>query len=278
MTKNLGNYFTTGEFAKLCRVNKRTLFHYDDIGLFRPAITDENGYRYYSYRQFEIFLIISMLKELNVPLKEMKAYLDGRTPEQLLDFSRQKIEEVNQKITKLNRIKHLLEEAIDFTNKGLHANCDEVTLEEQEEECLIRSELLSEENTKDYIKWMLAYTNFESETLSEDTSFVGTMLSKESIMSGNYMNSAYFFVKTRDISHSNARKPKGLYAVAYHRGSYETIGKTYDELKGFCAKNQLYMGNFSYEESLLETNALKNENHYITQITVAVEKIRSSLF
>jgi Predicted transcriptional regulators len=272
MTRNLSNYFTTGEFAKLCRVNKRTLFHYDDIGLFQPAITDENGYRYYSYRQFEIFLIISMLKELNVPLKEMKAYLDERTPEQLLDFSRQKIEEVDQKITKLNQIKHRLEETIDFTNKGLHANCEEITVGEQGEEYFIRSELLNEENTKDYIKWMLEYNNFEIQTLSKDTSFVGTMLSRENIMNGNYMNSAYFFVKTRDVSHSNALKPKGFYAVAYHHGSYETIGKTYAKLMYYCDENHLRMGDFSYEESLLDNIALKDENDYIMQITVAVEK------
>ena len=32
--KNLDSYFTTGEFAKLCKVKKQTLFHYDDIGIF----------------------------------------------------------------------------------------------------------------------------------------------------------------------------------------------------------------------------------------------------
>ena len=270
--KKYSNYFTTGEFAKICNVNKRTLFHYDDIGLFRPAITDENGYRYYSYRQYEVFLIISMLKELNVPLKEMKAYLDGRSPKQLLQLSREKIEEVDQKITKLNRIKHLLEETIAFTNEGLHANCDEITVEEQEEEYLIRSELLNEENIKDFIKWMLEYNNFESKALSKDTSFVGTMLSKENITNGNYMNSAYFFVKTSDISRSNARKPKGLYAVAYHHGSYETVGKTYTKLMHYCDKNHLCLGDFSYEESLLDNIALKDENDYIMQITVAVDK------
>lgn len=273
MIKNSSNYFTTGEFAKLCRVNKRTLFHYDDIGLFRPAITDENGYRYYSYRQFEIFLIISMLKELNVPLKEMKAYLDERTPEQLLDFSRHKIEEVNQKITKLNQIKHLLEETIVFTNQGLHASCEEIIVEEQKEEYLIRSESLNEENTKDYIKWMLEYNNFEIQTLSKDTSFVGTMLSKENITNGNYMNSTYFFVRTRDISHSNALKPKGFYTVAYHHGSYETIGKTYAKVMHYCDENHLRMGDFSYEEDLLDIISMKDEKDYITKITVAVEKI-----
>lgn len=28
------NYMTTGEFAKLMKISKHTLFHYDDIGLF----------------------------------------------------------------------------------------------------------------------------------------------------------------------------------------------------------------------------------------------------
>nr|WP_243686593.1 MerR family DNA-binding transcriptional regulator [Clostridioides difficile] len=32
------NYFTTGEFAKICGINKKTLFHYDDIGLFSPEL------------------------------------------------------------------------------------------------------------------------------------------------------------------------------------------------------------------------------------------------
>lgn len=270
MTKNRNSYFSTGEFAKLCGVNKRTLFHYDNIGLFRPAITNENGYRYYSYHQLEIFLIISMLKELNVPLKEIKTYLDERTPEQLLDLSRKKIKEINQKITKLNQIKHLLEETIIFTNKGLHANCEEITVEEQKEEYLVRSELLNEKNTKDYIHWLLEFTNFESQTLSKDTSFVGTMLSRQNIESGNYYYNSYFFVKTRDRRHSNAIKPKGLYAIAYHHGSYDTIGVTYIRLIGYCAANRLQIGSFSYEESLLDTIALKNETGYVMQITVPV--------
>lgn len=33
----------TGDFAKLCDTNKRILFHYDEIGLFSPAYTDEKG-------------------------------------------------------------------------------------------------------------------------------------------------------------------------------------------------------------------------------------------
>ena len=61
-------------------MKKQTLFHYDEIGLFSPTLTEENGYLYYSYRQLYTFNMIATLKELNMPLKDIKTYLDTRTP------------------------------------------------------------------------------------------------------------------------------------------------------------------------------------------------------
>lgn len=60
------NYFTTGEFAKICNVSKQTLFFYDNQGIFSPEFTGENGYRYYSYTQIEAFTVIVMLRDLGV--------------------------------------------------------------------------------------------------------------------------------------------------------------------------------------------------------------------
>ena len=45
MEKKSELYFTTGEFARILGVRKHTLFHYDEIGLFSPALKEENGYR-----------------------------------------------------------------------------------------------------------------------------------------------------------------------------------------------------------------------------------------
>ncbi|MEH6869059.1 MerR family transcriptional regulator, partial [Bacillus safensis] len=84
MNKDFKKYFTTGEFSKLCGIKKQTLFHYDEIGLFSPEIKRENGYRYYSYHQFEIFQVISLFKELGVPLKEIKRLIKQRTPAKIL--------------------------------------------------------------------------------------------------------------------------------------------------------------------------------------------------
>lgn len=68
-------YLTTGEFARLAGVTKHTLFHYDEIGLFQPELTDTNGYRYYTVDQLDVFDIIYTLKNLGMPLGQIRDYL-----------------------------------------------------------------------------------------------------------------------------------------------------------------------------------------------------------
>lgn len=73
-------YFTTGEFAEILGVKKHTLFHYDEIGLFSPAVKEENGYRYYFVWQMDAFEVIRALQRLGMPLGEIKAYMQERSP------------------------------------------------------------------------------------------------------------------------------------------------------------------------------------------------------
>ena len=41
--------YTVGQFARICNVSTKTLRHYDEIGLFGPAMVGpDNQYRYYS--------------------------------------------------------------------------------------------------------------------------------------------------------------------------------------------------------------------------------------
>ena len=37
MQDERGLLFTSGQFAKLCSTTKETLFHYDSLGLLKPA-------------------------------------------------------------------------------------------------------------------------------------------------------------------------------------------------------------------------------------------------
>ncbi|MEL0969119.1 MerR family transcriptional regulator [Clostridioides difficile] len=66
-------YFTTGEFAKLCGISKQTLIFYDKIGIFSPEYKDKNNYRYYSVYQYDTLDILQSLREIGMSLEEIKS-------------------------------------------------------------------------------------------------------------------------------------------------------------------------------------------------------------
>ena len=164
MTTNLKDYFTTGEFARLCNVKKQTLFHYDDIGILSPEVVGENGYRYYSYTQLEIFSTISMLKELDMPLAEIKDYLDHRSPQAFLELLEQQKKEVDEKIKELQWLKRFIHTKMGLTKAGLSIPVGKILLENRPEEYLIVTEYNGEDEDKAITTAMTETSEFLSQS------------------------------------------------------------------------------------------------------------------
>ncbi|MBS5799909.1 MAG: MerR family transcriptional regulator [Clostridiales bacterium] len=272
MNKKIENHFTTGEFAKLCGVKKQTLFHYDEIGLFSPTLTEENGYRYYSYRQLYTFNMIATLKELNMPLKDIKTYLDTRTPTTYTHLLNEKLDEVDLFIKKLNKIRSHLTMATDHLTHALQTEHAKTILEEQEEEYLIISSPLNSATHKEFSTFMLEYIQFcNKHELSNHDAF-GSLIKVADVANGlqNYFTSLYS--KTYDATiPSVIVKPKGLYAITYHHGTYETLHETYKKVLAFVKSHHLQIGEFFYEEYLLDDLASQNPNDFVTQIMVEIK-------
>ena len=67
---------TIGEFARRSRLSAKALRLYDELGLLPPARVDaDSGYRYYEPGQLEQARLIAALRQLQVPLAEIKAIL-----------------------------------------------------------------------------------------------------------------------------------------------------------------------------------------------------------
>lgn len=65
-----------GDFSRLARVTIRTLHHYDEAGLLRPAHVDpDSGYRYYDAAQLASLQRILVLKDLGFSLDEIRTLL-----------------------------------------------------------------------------------------------------------------------------------------------------------------------------------------------------------
>jgi DNA-binding transcriptional MerR regulator len=65
-----------GEFARGSRLSAKALRLYDELGLLPPARVDEcSGYRYYDPGQLKQARLIAALRQLQVPLADIKAIL-----------------------------------------------------------------------------------------------------------------------------------------------------------------------------------------------------------
>ena len=68
---------TVKEVSRLTGVSVRTLHHYDAIGLLKPAKVTEAGYRLYDEQVLGKLQTILLFRELQFPLREIKAMLDA---------------------------------------------------------------------------------------------------------------------------------------------------------------------------------------------------------
>lgn len=101
-------YYSTGQFAKLCGVKKQTLFHYDHIGLMKPAFVDEKGFRLYAPEQYQDFLMISCLKETGMELSQIREWLADEGGNSREEALRSCIERLDARIARLERVRQVL--------------------------------------------------------------------------------------------------------------------------------------------------------------------------
>lgn len=273
MNEKFNKYFTTGDFAKLCNVKKQTLFHYDDIGIFCPEAKDDNGYRYYSYQQFDVFNVITTLKEINMPLKEIKSYLDNRSPDTLIELFKNKLPEIDMEIENLKRIRKLMETKIHITENACIIDYSSISLEFFNEEYLVLSNSIENVSHKDYLQIVSEHMNYCTLNHLNSGYPIGIMISRENILKGVAENYSYLYTKldsNSDIPFTFT-KPNGLYCVAFHEGDYNNIDKTYKKILQFLKDSNLVIGKYSYEECLLDEVTVKGYDNYLTKILVEVE-------
>ena len=85
---------TVNEIAQLAHISVRTLHHYDAIGLLKPTVITEAGYRLYDDAALERLYLILLFRELEFPLKDIQGILDAP------DFDRNRILEQQVELLK----------------------------------------------------------------------------------------------------------------------------------------------------------------------------------
>ena len=274
MNKNSQNYFTTGDFARLVGVSKDTLFHYDRIGIFSPEIKGENDYRYYSIYQAEVFYVIAALKELDMPLKKIKAYLDRRSPKELINLLEREEKELDKKIRRLQRMKNLIGKKAEITRSALDIKSAAIFLEERRrDDYLVITEAVPYTGEKSVAVSVAKHYQVLDEYNIYSPHSVSCMVDVERIISGDTDNYDCFFTRvSRKSGCHNFTRSKGTYLTAYHTSGYSNILDTYNRMLAFARNKGLALQEFFYEDVLLDELSVKGYEKYLIKLSVQVAR------
>lgn len=269
----------TGDFARLCGTNKRTLIHYDEIGLFKPAYTDDRGYRYYSESQFDVFFTINCLSKLGMPLREIGAFLNHRNPQALKKLLLEQREEVLKEEERIRKTRQVIETKLALVSlqEKLESNqagssTEHIFQEYTPEEYMILSDPLNTNDHEAIIHTLCSHIGYCNKNNLNAGHPYGAMLDVSELRQGHLDTYAYFFTKVIDRPEDFPfhTKPAGTYAVAYLKGDYYDSEETYRKLFQWIDENGFRTGQYSYKEAIIDELAADSSEEYLTKISVQI--------
>ena len=126
-------YFTIGETAEINGISIKTLRHYDEIGLLKPAYIDPvTKYRYYEYGQFPYIDKIKRYKNVGMSLKDIKDFFDHKSLQKLEEYLKQQMDKINKEAEKLEQMKQNTELLITYFNDAKNIELDDRLYKKQE--------------------------------------------------------------------------------------------------------------------------------------------------
>ncbi|WP_294148881.1 MerR family transcriptional regulator [uncultured Clostridium sp.] len=270
------NTFTISEIADFFNISTQTLRYYDKIGLMKPVKTDESsGYRLYSGEQFDKLYLIRDLKQLGLSLDQIKSYCETKD------------------IRELGRI-------LDETSSSLERQLNELqSLKKHVDDYLRSIRLLENAHGRSIcefrpIRERYAYTvdiNFQAEHLLHYIDILQESYARSSLQNvepghillgihskalGKNNLDGYNFIGNmlkQPVRDKNVRTfPEGLYAVACHLGSYDTIFDTYRKLLRYIRQHHYTISGDSLEISITDIAFTDNPEEFVTEIQIPVEE------
>jgi len=269
--------YSIGEFSKIYNVSKQTLIFYDKKEIFKPKITDENnGYRYYTLDQFEKFEALCMLKEIGMPLKEIKNYLENEDISGNIKVLKNQAKKLYKRQKELEIIHNKLSQKI-INLEGIirNDNLDQIIFKSEKRKLYLEREVLYPNNP---FEVEIAIKALIEEIRNNDFSCayqIGVKIDKANLIKKEYLKTKAVYVLWEDKKKIKglSEKKEGIYAVAYHRGAYNKIGKTYDKIIKVINENNYLLSGDSYERCIIDSFTVSNEKKYITEIAINVERI-----
>ncbi|WP_371377785.1 MerR family DNA-binding transcriptional regulator [Sporomusa aerivorans] len=272
--------FTTGQFAAIYGINKRTLMYYDSIDLFKPAVVNENGYRYYTIAQTPLFDAILLLRKLRVPLEEIKEHLTNYTPQKLLEFLHRQNQMLEQELTELLWLKRIIQNKITSMETNQTVDPAKIEILELKARAIVVSESMSDMPLEKAMKFLTKFMYDCYHTHSYSGYPCGYMLDARKLQASGLSQDAfsqvancfYLVDETKAPLMNCAYRPEGRYLVGYYKGNWLQIDQIFQQLMDYAAEHKLTFTGHAYVENILDDIAVFEDPYYYeARISILLE-------
>lgn len=267
--------FSIGEFSKITSLSIKSLRLYHEKGILIPAEVDEfSGYRYYNEGNYDIARSVKILKDFEFSLAEIKEILDEcDKDEDILEQLHKKLGEIERKISRYQEISRSIESLINYERENKMKTEEEFSVEEKEVETILIAGYRMKgkysdvgEGFKILGKAMGRFINgkamnlyYDGEYKDEDADFEPCF----PVRKGNSTDK----ISVREL-------PGGKCVSLIHKGSYETLTKSYKKLYGYINEEGLKTKLPTREVYLKGPGMIfkGNPNNYLTEIQFMLEE------
>lgn len=262
-------YFTIGEFSRLLDIKIATLRYYDEIGLLRPAFTDENNnYRYYSTEQFERLNSIKYLRALDLPINELLDFFDYREIDTLIEMLEKQKAEIARKKRELEIIEKKINRRLERIDDAVNTDLDtisEVKLPEMRAAYLRHDYVLGDDIEFPISELRTMFGINRDIFLGK----IGISISSSNIKSENFnqYSGIFMLIEEEDkIEAPTITFPSRNYLRIRFKGTHMDAAYYYKKLLSYMKKKHYKLIGDSIEITLIDYGITNDLDKYVTEI------------
>jgi DNA-binding transcriptional MerR regulator len=236
-----------GEFAQLTHLSIRTLRRYHEAGLLEPAqVDDHSGYRYYGAEQIPTAQVIHRLRELDVPLTEVRGILESPDPVARGDLIARHLRRLEDQLERTRS-------AVASLHRLLEPAPASLRVQRRHEPATTVAAIEATVGLADVLSWYAGAAAELAAAVAEPAGVLGGRYDNELFTDGTGHVLVYLPVPEPVPERGRVRSvtlPATDLAVTVHSGPHDTIDVTYGELGRWVVRHALAVAGPVHERYL----------------------------
>lgn len=273
------NYFSVSELAYLGNVSRQAILYYDKHNLLKPNFIDDNGYRYYHFKEYLMLELILNFRRLGLSIDEIKLYINNKSTDNL---ERLLVDKIGEYEDAIKHMQCLITDMVTIKQKIAEINnyaLDSFQITTCKEEYLLLSPLISKKAPiKDRIQTLGKFnlTIYNSEHIKSNP--VSWIIKKQDFFATNCKEKRYYCLpikadsKIKDNNKQNIiYLPQGRYLTYAFQGPFQAqASELKNKIINYINTNHLQISSDIKVSVLKDFWTTNDRKNYISVISVAV--------